>query len=137
MLDRANQPVIALTIRYDRLDSFWFTLLHELVHVLRHLRRDLAVIADDLDLDRSQSLIEAEADTAARNAFIPRQVWRRSDAYRTRTKEAIQALAADLGIHPAVVAGRLRSETGDYQRFGELLGKGEAREHLHDVRWSR
>ena len=30
-------PVIGLTLRYDRIDNFWFCLLHELAHVGRHL----------------------------------------------------------------------------------------------------
>jgi HTH-type transcriptional regulator/antitoxin HigA len=127
LLDRNRQPVVALTLRYDRVDSFWFTLLHELVHVLKHLGGEKAVIADDLDLDRAQSVIEVEADTLARNALIPRQVWRRSDAYRLRTKEAIERLASELHIHPAIVAGRLRYESGSYQSFGEMLGHGEIR----------
>ena len=32
-----GSPVVGLTLRYDRLDYFWFTLLHELAHVARHL----------------------------------------------------------------------------------------------------
>ena len=30
-------PVAALTLRYDRLDNFWFTLLHELAHIALHM----------------------------------------------------------------------------------------------------
>ncbi|HWG33750.1 MAG TPA: hypothetical protein VN650_06250, partial [Gemmatimonadaceae bacterium] len=45
-------PIIALTIRYDRLDNFWFTLLHECAHVLRHLtgkgEADVTEYIDDL-----------------------------------------------------------------------------------------
>ena len=33
-------PVIGLTLRYDRLDNFWFCLLHELAHIGRHLRKN-------------------------------------------------------------------------------------------------
>ena len=29
-------PIIALTLRYDRIDNFWFSLMHELAHVARH-----------------------------------------------------------------------------------------------------
>jgi len=31
------RPVIGLTLRYDRIDNFWFCLLHELAHVGLHL----------------------------------------------------------------------------------------------------
>jgi len=60
-------PLIALTLRYDRLDNFWFTLLHEFAHVSCHLSGDTSVILDDLDVKGSDK-IEAEADEFARNA---------------------------------------------------------------------
>ena len=37
-------PVIAITLRYDRLDNFWFTLIHEFCHVACHLSADTPVI---------------------------------------------------------------------------------------------
>src|SRR5690606_3956826 len=37
LLTEAGTPVVALTVRYDRLDNFWFTLLHECAHVVKHL----------------------------------------------------------------------------------------------------
>src|SRR6202030_2569041 len=44
-------PVIGLTLRYDRIDNFWFCLLHELAHIGRHMhgKRDEAFV-DDLSL---------------------------------------------------------------------------------------
>ena len=32
-----GRPVIGLTLRYDRIDNFWFSLMHELAHVSLHL----------------------------------------------------------------------------------------------------
>jgi HTH-type transcriptional regulator/antitoxin HigA len=44
-------PVIGLTLRYDRLDHFWFSLLHELAHVGRHFEKTRAdAFVDDLSL---------------------------------------------------------------------------------------
>ena len=46
-----GRPVVALTLRYDRIDGFWFCLLHELAHVGRHLDRDAGTaFIDDLSL---------------------------------------------------------------------------------------
>lgn len=42
-------PVIGLTIRHDRIDNFWFCLLHELTHVAKHLSGSAPIIIDDLD----------------------------------------------------------------------------------------
>lgn len=44
-----GSPVVALTLRYDRLDNFWFTLFHKLAHVALHLEKDdVEAFFDDL-----------------------------------------------------------------------------------------
>ncbi|MDY0019773.1 MAG: ImmA/IrrE family metallo-endopeptidase, partial [Anaerolineae bacterium] len=45
----SGRPVIGLTLRYDRLDNFWFTLLHELAHVYLHLENGDRVFFDDTE----------------------------------------------------------------------------------------
>ena len=71
-----GSPVVALTLRHDRLDSFWFTLLHELAHVARHLDNDdIDVFFDDL-AERSKTQCEREADEFAAEALIPRSLWK-------------------------------------------------------------
>lgn len=125
LLLKDGRPAIGMSIRYDRLDSFWFTLLHELSHVLRHLSRDRPAFVDDLDDEATEDPVETEADVLAAEALIPRGIWRRSRAWRERTPQAVRELAAELSIHPAVVAGRIRRETGRYTIFSEMLGQGE------------
>ena len=73
-----DRPVIGLTIRYDRIDNFWFTLLHELAHLGRHLDGDEStVFYDDLSLrgPRTEAPaiedVEIEADTWAEDALVP------------------------------------------------------------------
>ena len=63
----------------------------------------------------------------AREALIPRAIWRRSDAFRLPSIQSVTALAAELRVHPAVVAGRVRKETGNYRRFSKLIGQGDVR----------
>jgi HTH-type transcriptional regulator/antitoxin HigA len=125
-------PVIGLTLRYDRLDSFWFTLLHELAHIVLHLCGDSdGVFIDSIeDEDREESEIEAEANAFAKDSFVPRDAWLRSDAFRFATEPAILALAEKFEIHPAVIAGRLRFERKRYQDFSQLLGAGQVRSVL-------
>jgi HTH-type transcriptional regulator/antitoxin HigA len=124
-------PVIGLTLRYDRLDSFWFTLLHEIAHIILHLRSNSeAVFVDsieDEDADPTESEIEAEADAFAKDSFVPRDAWLRSDAFRLGTEMAILALAKKCDIHPAIVAGRLRFERKRFEAFSQLLGVGQVR----------
>lgn len=122
-------PIIALTLRYDRIDNFWFTLVHELVHVWKHIDDTNEAILDDLE-HPSTDKRESEANRIARDSFIPRSMWKRTDAYLKPSRETIIALARELKIHPAIVAGRLRKEAGNYNQFTDLIGQGMVRSQL-------
>jgi HTH-type transcriptional regulator/antitoxin HigA len=120
ILDGDGVPVIGLTLRYNRVDYFWFTLMHELVHVQRHLGRQNSTFVDEEDADDGGER-EAEANIFAAEAFIPRQVWRSSDACRTKRGDAVLRLAEELRIHPAIVAGRIRRENNNYRLLSEFF----------------
>jgi len=123
--DVDGAPIVGLTLRYDRLDNFWYTLVHEVAHIWKHVVKDEAFL-DDLDAS-SEDRREAEANRLAREAFIPRVIWRRSEAYLSPSKESIEKLARELRIHPAIIAGRLRRETSNYSAFSELVGQHQVR----------
>ncbi|WP_339913380.1 ImmA/IrrE family metallo-endopeptidase [uncultured Brevundimonas sp.] len=123
-----SAPVIAMTLRHDRLDNFWFTLLHEFCHVARHLNADRRLILDDLDLKGADE-IEDEADRFAQDALIPPNVWKKYVADDLDT-DGVLAVALKAKVHPAVVAGRWQRENQDYRRFAKLLGRGEVRSQL-------
>lgn len=123
--DADGTPIIGLTLRHDRLDNFWFTLLHEVAHLWKHVD-DKEAFLDDLDAS-SEDRREAEANRLSREAFIPRLVWKRSDAFLSPSKESIDKLSRELKIHPAIIAGRLRKETGNFQLFSEIVGHGQVR----------
>ncbi|WP_374658305.1 ImmA/IrrE family metallo-endopeptidase [Inhella sp.] len=129
MLDQ-GRPVVALTLRHDRLDNFWFTLLHELAHVALHLSEDRPLFVDDLEAVTSERL-EAEADAMAQHALIPSDAWAKAAVPQSLTADDAQALAEQLRIHPAIVVGRLRRETGNYK----LLSGLTARAHKPSVCW--
>lgn len=124
MLDNAR-PIVALTLRHDRLDNFWFALLHELVHVGKHLDAGHPFFADDLDSADEQDRIEREADDMAGNALIPADAWEKAAVRQTPTSKNAQALSRELDIHSAIVAGRIRHETKNYRLLAKLLGQGE------------
>ena len=123
MLDQDGTPVIGLTLRYSRVDYFWFTLMHELIHVQRHLNRQSSAFVDEDDLD-SEDEREAEANFLAAEAFIPRHVWQASEALKTKRSEAVVKLADSLMIHPSIVAGRIQRETNNYKILKEF-GAGQ------------
>ena len=125
LLLKDGRPAVGMTLRYDRLDNFWFTLLHELAHVLRHLTRDRPMFIDDLDDEAAEDPLETEADQLASEALIPRSIWRRSRAWRDRTPQAVRELATQLSIHPSIAAGRVRREAHRYTILSDMLGQGE------------
>lgn len=127
MLMENNVPVIGLTLRFNRVDYFWFTLIHELAHVWKHLNSVDEAFIDRLENIDSKLTLEKEANRIARDALIPRAIWKRSEAFLAPTKQTIQELADQLHIHPAIVAGRLQFETGRYDNFSDILGRGSVR----------
>lgn len=131
-----QRPVVGLTLRYDRLDNFWFGLMHELAHVHLHLRSPGESFYDDLDADEGQDTREREADSFAREALIPLERWEQSPARFLRSPEAAQHLAEQLRIHPSIVAGRMRYESQTYRILGQLLGRGRVRIHFPHQKWA-
>ena len=119
-----KKPVIGLSLRYDRVDNFWYTLGHELGHlVAEHVLED--PIFDDLEIHAPDG-IEYEADQIAQSMFIPQEDWEEFKKHRVSTM-SVFALAARLSISPAIVAGRWRFETKNYKVFTSLIGHGEVR----------
>ena len=121
MLGADDSPVIGLTLRHNRLDNFWFTLFHEICHVLRHLSPEHPAILD-LDIDqRKTGAIETEADRFALDTLIPPDAWNQH-VRQLHYADEIRALAKRLCVHPAVIAGRLRREANDYRIHRTLVG---------------
>ena len=126
-------PVIGLTLRYDRVDNFWFCLLHELAHVGRHMASDgEEVFLDDLTLREgaTDDPQEVEADEWAEEALIPRAIWDASVVRKQPSPTAVINLASAFQIHPAIVAGRVRHESRNYRLLSQFVGTGEVRRHF-------
>ncbi|MDB9823362.1 ImmA/IrrE family metallo-endopeptidase, partial [Deltaproteobacteria bacterium] len=129
-------PVIGLTLRYDRIDNFWFCLLHELAHVSKHLSASDRLIIDDLDLRgkkvETEDIIEKEADEMTSNGLIPKRVWDRKPISGKGSTEEVYALAEKLKIHPAIIAGRIRFEQNNYKLLSKHVGNKQIRKHFAD-----
>lgn len=127
-----GRPVVGLTLRYDRVDNFWFCLLHELAHVGRHMdvgKGDAFV--DDLTLRDVEGgkgdPREIQADEWAEEALVPRAIWETSAVQHTPTPMAVINLAKALQVHPAIVAGKVRHEHKNYRMLSHFVGVGEVR----------
>ena len=128
-----TRPVVALSLRFDRIDSFWFALAHELGHVMHRDGMqnpivDLDLVGDGAITSEDKPEIEREADTFATNFLIPSQeltgfIARVRPLY---SKERIKGFAARLKIHPGIVVGQLA--------FRKEIGYFHSREMLEKVR---
>jgi HTH-type transcriptional regulator / antitoxin HigA len=121
-----GHPVVALTLRFDRLDNFWFTLAHELAHVALHLDKDGAAFFDDLEA-RGTSEQESAADRMAEESLVPRTAWLAARLSPRSTADHIRSFASELRISPAIPAGRIRHEAGNHRLFWSLVGNGAVR----------
>jgi HTH-type transcriptional regulator/antitoxin HigA len=126
MVNKKGEPIIALSLRYDRLDNFWFTLTHELAHLaLGHVHSvEGQCIIDDLDLRESQEEIETDADKLGRESLIPSDLWNNHPVRNTRKLSDVLDLSAKADIHKSIVAGRIRFESKNYRILSRHIGQG-------------
>ena len=118
----ADHPVVALTLRFDRIDNFWFTLIHELTHLYQHIptpRPDSFL--DDLEQDGDEQ--EAEADRLAAGSLIPDEAWEEWFTERRLNSAAVCAFAKKMRIHPGIVAGRVRRTLKNYRLLTPLVSQ--------------
>lgn len=135
VLSADGTPVIGMTLRFDRIDNFWFCLSHELAHVALHLEKGSADgFFDDLTLNARPGATaderELEADAWAEDVLIPEALWKASGVAGRPKTETVEKLARDVGVHPAIVAGRVRHVHRNYHLLSRFVGQGEVRKHL-------
>jgi|ERR1017187_167255 HTH-type transcriptional regulator/antitoxin HigA len=122
-----GSPAIAVTLRYDRLDNFWFTLCHECAHIALHLDKDgVEAFFDDLAKNGTDKC-EREADKMASEALISSRLWAESGLAENHTPEAVRTFAEKLRISPAIPAGKIRFEKNNYKILKDLVGSGKVR----------
>jgi len=122
-----STPVICLTLRYDRVDYFWFTLFHELAHLKLHLNDEMNYFFDDLKSYKDLSKIEKEADIFAEEKLISKQNWE-SFYSEYISEDDVHNFAGKCRISPAIAAERIQKERNDYRVFRNLPGQKKVKE---------
>ena len=127
MILEDESPIVALTLRYDRIDNFWFCLLHELAHLTKHLSKDATnIIIDEHNQQRhsvgGKDIKEEEADKIAKNALIPNKYWEKVNLEAKDLSKDVIRIAGQLKIHPAIVAGRIRFELNNFRILSQFIG---------------
>ncbi|GAB4169434.1 MAG: hypothetical protein Tsb0017_17980 [Geothermobacteraceae bacterium] len=124
-----GSPLVALTLRHDRLDNFWFTLCHELAHIALHFDGEESMaFFDDLDQHDVDSF-EGDADRWATEALIPGEDWNAANLCQNPTLQRVRAFAEAHRISPVIPAGRIRKETGNYRLFGRYVARQKVRHY--------
>ena len=96
-----NKIVVGLTARGKDADKFWFSLFHELGHiVLGHIGQ----------ADGTDELDEKNADNWSRDNLIPTEIFEQFKAQKSFDIPSVVAFANNVGIAPGIVVGRLQNE---------------------------
>ena len=123
-----RSPVIAMSLRYDRIDNFWFVLRHEIEHALQmhgtmldaELEGERAGTGDNVAVE------ERIANAAAQEFCVPTS---QMEAFVSRkapffAERDLIAFARILKVHPGIVAGQLQRKTGRYRSLSRSSRKG-------------
>jgi HTH-type transcriptional regulator/antitoxin HigA len=122
-----GNPIVALSLRYDRIDAFWFTLLHELAHIYRkHQQAHVDQLFDQEKQELGRE--ESEANEQASEWLLPKEDLQEFiELQRPRySRASIERFAAEQKRHPGIVIGQLMHK-------GELK-YSHLREYLVKVR---
>jgi HTH-type transcriptional regulator/antitoxin HigA len=103
-----KNPVVVYTGRHKRIDNFWFTVAHEVAHILKHLGDDCPFVLDDLkrgDVDK----LEKEANQLASKWLKHAEAiaWIKANMGTYITQAMVAECAEEVGIHPSIVIGAM------------------------------
>lgn len=125
-----SKPVISISMRYGRLDYFWFTLIHELAHIYHGDGTKC-----DIDIEKkTDDEVELLANNFAASTLIPSEqmksfMQRTTPIYSTTR---IVNFANRMGVHPAIVIGQLKfyedKDIIGWDRFSRLHNRVEVRD---------
>jgi HTH-type transcriptional regulator/antitoxin HigA len=122
-------PVIAMSLRLDRLDNFWFVLRHEIEHVLQGHGRDEAIVDADTDNTATPLQLVSEeekvASLAGADFCVPDRemadfILRYNPIF---SEEKVVNFAKRMQVDPSLVVGQLQKRTGKWHLFRYHLAK--------------
>jgi len=126
----AKSPVIALTLRFDRVDNFWFVLRHEIEHVLRNEGRDEAAV--DVNIgpgaeNTSGNLPKEEkiANAAAVEFSVPQNQFLEflEDLVDSFSEQKLIDFANAIRLHPGILVGQIQKHLERYDILRKYLAK--------------
>lgn len=102
-----NEYSVVYTARHNRIDNFWFTIAHEIAHILKHIDEDVNHVLDNLD-DEATSDIENEANEIAAEKLKHYKIIAMLEPYSKYLQDFRIADASKiLNVHPSIIIGTL------------------------------
>lgn len=116
-----SSPVIGMTLRFDRVDNFWFNLRHELRHVEQGYQLQPVI---DCDIGKeSVCALESQANRVAQEFCAPESSideFLKTSGGRI-SNESVESFAKDKQLNVAVLAGQIRHRLRRYNVLNKLL----------------
>jgi HTH-type transcriptional regulator/antitoxin HigA len=104
---RKEKAVLMMSLRGSWADIFWFSLFHELGHILLHAR-GATFLEDGTNGERSRQ--EGEADLFAQKTLIPKPEFDLFLSRRDFSYRAVQSFSDEIEVALGVIVGRLQHE---------------------------
>lgn len=105
-----DRVILAINTRGFYADKFWFSLFHEVKHVLQQKTKTVFISGDMEEMRDINSELEKEADEFAADYLIPPREMKRLSPTKYTSDDEIIRFANSIGIHPGIVAGRLQHD---------------------------
>lgn len=122
-----NKPIILMSLRYDRIDNFYFTLLHEIGHILLHQDNDVNCFYDDLsEVNKSTNRVEKEANEFAQKFLVPNELISYFKNFKTVKAKSVKEKSDEINIHPGIIIGNLQ--------YHNILSYNQLRKGLSKVK---
>lgn len=121
----SDKVLLAINDRRNYADTFWFSLFHEIKHVLQQ-KIKLTMISNEkkVNLDSENEKLEKEADSFAQEILIPQEKYNNFIRVRNFSESSICKFSKEINIHSGIVVGRLQNDKHIYHNnFNQLKQK--------------
>lgn len=127
----AHSPVIGMSLRFDRIDNFWFVLRHECAHALHGHGKSEIVVDENMELNTSAPNDDEKiANEEAAEFCVPREqlksFYLRKNPFFSESD--ILAFSKRMKVHPGLTVGQLQRMVNRYDLLRKHLVK--IRAHL-------
>ena len=114
-----DKAIIMISDRGKRDDSLWFTLFHELGHLIKHSKKEVFLDLDDTEVTD----IEKEANDFAKNVLIPNVLYNKFiNSNKFITEQSIIDFSKEIDVSTGIIVGRLQSDNKiEWNKYNNLI----------------